>query len=100
MLEEKVNEKIRKNNAISVEVVDLEDDKWKSVRCQFPKLYPIILTRIFFKQVRTRGLPEDVQNEIRIISIDGIDANVCCGTHVTSLSQLQVIGSVTGQNFC
>uniref|UniRef100_A0A8P4G3H7 Threonyl/alanyl tRNA synthetase SAD domain-containing protein n=1 Tax=Dicentrarchus labrax TaxID=13489 RepID=A0A8P4G3H7_DICLA len=41
--------------------------------------------------VQSRGLPEDHAGPIRIIDIEGIDANMCCGTHVSNLSHLQVI---------
>ncbi|XP_044737377.1 alanyl-tRNA editing protein Aarsd1-B [Chrysoperla carnea] len=40
---------------------------------------------------RTRGLPDDHVGDIRVITIHGIDSHMCCGTHVTNLSQLQVI---------
>ncbi|XP_017777983.1 PREDICTED: alanyl-tRNA editing protein Aarsd1 [Nicrophorus vespilloides] len=43
------------------------------------------------KQARSRGLPDDHVGDIRIITIDGIESNMCCGTHVTNLSQLQSI---------
>jgi len=39
----------------------------------------------------TRGLPKDHVGDIRVITIHGIDSNMCCGTHVTNLSQLQCI---------
>ncbi len=39
----------------------------------------------------TRGLPEDVSGPVRIISIGDIDSNLCCGTHVSNLAQLQVV---------
>ena len=39
----------------------------------------------------TRGLPVDLSGPIRVIKIEGIDSNMCCGTHVNNLSQLQVI---------
>lgn len=45
---------------------------------------------VFVYQVRSRGLPEDHAGPIRIIDIEGIDANMCCGTHVSNLSHLQV----------
>ncbi|XP_074038917.1 alanyl-tRNA editing protein Aarsd1-B [Leptinotarsa decemlineata] len=38
-----------------------------------------------------RDLPADHKGDIRVINIDGIDSNMCCGTHVTNLSQLQVV---------
>uniref|UniRef100_A0A671TY00 Alanyl-tRNA synthetase domain containing 1 n=1 Tax=Sparus aurata TaxID=8175 RepID=A0A671TY00_SPAAU len=42
-------------------------------------------------QVRSRGLPDDHAGPIRIVDIEGVDANMCCGTHVSNLSHLQVI---------
>lgn len=41
-------------------------------------------------QVRSRGLPDDHAGPIRIIDIEGVDTNMCCGTHVSNLSHLQV----------
>lgn len=37
------------------------------------------------------GLPKDCIDTIRIICIGNVDENMCCGTHVSNLSQLQVI---------
>lgn len=39
----------------------------------------------------SRGLPVDLSGPVRVINIEGIDSNMCCGTHVTNLAQLQVI---------
>uniref|UniRef100_A0A671TY07 Alanyl-tRNA synthetase domain containing 1 n=1 Tax=Sparus aurata TaxID=8175 RepID=A0A671TY07_SPAAU len=39
----------------------------------------------------SRGLPDDHAGPIRIVDIEGVDANMCCGTHVSNLSHLQVI---------
>uniref|UniRef100_A0A8C4WX02 Alanyl-tRNA synthetase domain containing 1 n=1 Tax=Eptatretus burgeri TaxID=7764 RepID=A0A8C4WX02_EPTBU len=39
----------------------------------------------------TRGLPDDIAGPMRMVLIKGIDANMCCGTHVSNLSQLQAI---------
>ena len=36
-------------------------------------------------------LPEDFAGPIRVINIDGVDQNMCCGTHVTSLMDVQCI---------
>ncbi|XP_026327888.1 uncharacterized protein LOC113236112 [Hyposmocoma kahamanoa] len=46
-------------------------------------------------QAHTRGLPKDCMNTVRIICIGDIDENMCCGTHVSNLSQLQMI-KITG----
>lgn len=39
----------------------------------------------------TRGLPADHVGAIRVINIEGVDSNLCCGTHVSNLAQLQAI---------
>lgn len=39
----------------------------------------------------TRGLPKDHVGDIRVINIHGVDTNLCCGTHVTNLAQLQCV---------
>lgn len=39
----------------------------------------------------SRGLPMDLSGPIRVINIEGVDSNMCCGTHVTNLAQLQMI---------
>lgn len=70
-LEEAVNEKIRAHVPVSVQLLSLDD--------------PAV------EKVRSRGLPDDIAGPIRIIDIEGIDANMCCGTHVSNLSHLQVI---------
>lgn len=36
-------------------------------------------------------MPKDHVGDIRVITIDGIDSNMCCGTHVRNLAQLQCI---------
>jgi len=43
------------------------------------------------QEVRSRGLPEDHVGAVRVIVMEGIDENMCCGTHVTNLSQLQIV---------
>ncbi|KAM4526533.1 alanyl-tRNA editing protein Aarsd1 [Fundulus diaphanus] len=70
-LEEAVNEKIRSHVPVHVQLLSLDD--------------PAV------EKVRSRGLPDDHAGPIRIIDIEGVDANMCCGTHVANLSHLQVI---------
>jgi alanyl-tRNA synthetase len=39
-----------------------------------------------------RGLPKDYTGTVvRVIEIDGVDKNACCGTHINRLGELQVI---------
>lgn len=70
-LEDAVNEKIRAHVPVTVQLLPIDD----------PSL----------EKVRSRGLPDDHAGPIRIIDIEGVDANMCCGTHVSNLSHLQVI---------
>ncbi|OWR54115.1 putative Alanyl-tRNA synthetase domain containing 1 [Danaus plexippus plexippus] len=42
-------------------------------------------------EAHTRGLPKDCIDTIRVICIGDVDENMCCGTHVTNLCQLQMI---------
>jgi misacylated tRNA(Ala) deacylase len=39
----------------------------------------------------SKGLPLDLSGPIRVINIEGVDSNMCCGTHVTNLAQLQMV---------
>lgn len=42
--------------------------------------------------VRTnKDLPEDVVGDVRVVTIEDVESNRCCGTHVTNLAQLQVV---------
>ncbi|XP_057681653.1 alanyl-tRNA editing protein Aarsd1 [Corythoichthys intestinalis] len=70
-LEEAANEKIRAHIPVNVKL--LYGDS--------PEL----------EKVRSKELPDDHAWPIRIIDIEGVDANMCCGTHVSNLSHLQVI---------
>ncbi|KAM3922828.1 alanyl-tRNA editing protein Aarsd1-B-like isoform 1-T2 [Leptodactylus fuscus] len=70
-IEQLVNQKIRQRVPVIVRVITTDDPE--------------------FNQVRSRGLPDDHAGPVRIIDIEGVDANMCCGTHVANLSDLQVI---------
>lgn len=43
------------------------------------------------EKARTRGLPDDVTGPIRVVEIVGLEDDLCCGTHVNNLRQLQCI---------
>ena len=45
---------------------------------------------IMYFQAHTRGLPDDHEGPVRVVAIQGVDSNMCCGTHVSNLSHLQV----------
>lgn len=70
-IEQSVNQKIRDRLPVSVRELSLDDPE--------------------VEQVRGRGLPDDHAGPIRVVTIEGVDSNMCCGTHVNNLSDLQVI---------
>ncbi|HQR67244.1 MAG TPA: alanyl-tRNA editing protein [Thermoanaerobaculia bacterium] len=41
--------------------------------------------------VRTRGLPEGHDEEIRLVEIAGVDLNTCGGTHLRSTAEIEVL---------
>lgn len=46
---------------------------------------------LYIKQIRTRGLPDDVVGPVRVVTIKDVDSNMCCGTHVHNLADIQAI---------
>ncbi|KAB0397701.1 hypothetical protein E2I00_019150, partial [Balaenoptera physalus] len=69
-IEQSVNEKIRDRLPVYVRELSLDDPG--------------------VEQVRGRGLPDDHAGPIRVVTIKSVDSNMCCGTHVSNLSDLQV----------
>jgi len=43
------------------------------------------------EEVQSRGLPADAPEPVRVIEMSEVDKNMCCGTHVNNLSELQAI---------
>ncbi|XP_061519948.1 alanyl-tRNA editing protein Aarsd1 [Phycodurus eques] len=70
-LEDAVNEKIRAHIPVNVKLLSSDSPE--------------------VEKVRSQGLPDDHTWPIRIVDIEGVDTNMCCGTHVSNLSHLQVI---------
>uniref|UniRef100_A0A8C0I860 Threonyl/alanyl tRNA synthetase SAD domain-containing protein n=1 Tax=Bubo bubo TaxID=30461 RepID=A0A8C0I860_BUBBB len=70
-LERSVNEKIRERVPVVVRELAADDPE--------------------IETVRSRGLPDDHAGPVRVVDIEGVDSNMCCGTHVSNLSDLQVI---------
>nr|CAH7757773.1 unnamed protein product [Callosobruchus chinensis] len=67
------NELIRSGKSVTVNVYSSESEKDLE------------------KARSARGLPNDHVGDIRVINIEDVDNNMCCGTHVSNLSQLQAI---------
>uniref|UniRef100_T1JDQ2 Threonyl/alanyl tRNA synthetase SAD domain-containing protein n=1 Tax=Strigamia maritima TaxID=126957 RepID=T1JDQ2_STRMM len=74
-LEEIVNDKIRAAIPVTVKTYEKGSEE--------------------LEKAHSRGLPDDHSGLIRIISIEGVDENMCCGTHVKNLSELQAIKIVS-----
>jgi misacylated tRNA(Ala) deacylase len=78
-IEEKVNDHIQSNLSMSPTWFDPNDEEEESS------------THKDKEGLRSRLLPKGLTGKIRLVSIDGVDLNTCCGTHVKNLSQLQMI---------
>ena len=99
-IEERVNALIREGRAMTPRLVEKDDPIVAAVSvcnanqgrvellptdhtfctfvvCQFPTL---------LSQARSRGVPDDVEGPIRLVEIEGLEVNTCCGTHVSNLS--------------
>lgn len=70
-LESLVNEKIRQNLPVHVNLYEPGSEMLRSVR--------------------TRLKLPDGGDVIRVVTIEGVDSNTCCGTHVSNLGHLQMI---------
>lgn len=70
-LERRVNAAIAEERAVAPRWVDPAAPEVESIRC--------------------RGLPEGVVGPLRVLEIDGIDTNLCCGTHVKSTAHLRQV---------
>ena len=77
LLESEINEKIRECLPVSITFCDNEN--------------------LVNFGVRSHGVPEGSNGIVRIITIEGIDKNTCCGTHVQNLAHLQVVKLVGTQ---
>ncbi|XP_075225332.1 alanyl-tRNA editing protein Aarsd1 [Lycorma delicatula] len=76
-IENVANEFIRNSTPVTVAECDTND--------------PIL------KEVRSRGLPDDHTGKVRVVTIVGLEDDMCCGTHVNNLSQLQMVKLVKAE---
>ncbi len=71
----------RLEEAVAAEVRSARPIRWRWVT---PEAYGQ-------EAVRSRGLPEGHQGDIRLVDIEGLDLNTCGGTHVASTAELEVV---------
>ncbi|ELT94039.1 hypothetical protein CAPTEDRAFT_173422 [Capitella teleta] len=90
-----------KTSFIEIDTVSISDEQIANIERitnekimaginMFPTLYENVQDPSL-KSVRTRGLPDDHVGAVRVVTIEGIETNMCCGTHVRSLSHLQAL---------
>lgn len=48
--------------------------------------------------VRSRGLPDGHEGDVRLIEIEGIDLNTCGGTHLTSTAELEAVALLSTES--
>ena len=101
-IEQSVNEKIRDRLPVNVRELILDDPEVEQVRGEpagwlLESAHPRAPHQnsdspppLLVFQVRGRGLPDDHAGPIRVVTIQSVDSNMCCGTHVSNLSDLQV----------
>ncbi|WAR04193.1 AASD1-like protein [Mya arenaria] len=71
----------------------LESEINKTIR-QGVKVFPTLYENKddpALAEARCRGLPDDHEGPVRVLAIEGIDSCLCCGTHVTNVTDLQVV---------
>jgi misacylated tRNA(Ala) deacylase len=74
------------------EIDDVEVSVNELIRAQTPVIPHVLqVGSPELEEVRSRGLPDDHVGPVRVIEIQGIDSNMCCGTHLSNLSHLQSI---------
>jgi len=74
------------------EVVHIEKLVNEAIRSHIPvSVHVTYVGSPLLNSVRTRGLPTDHVGDVRVVKIEGIEANMCCGTHVSNLSHLQCV---------
>lgn len=75
----------------SCQIQQVENRVNELIRAAKPVRVEVYKSASEVKHMDISGLPDDHVGDVRVIIIDGIDTNMCCGTHVTNLSQLQVV---------
>lgn len=71
LLEQRTNEAIRAGHKVAPRWIAKDSKETEKIRC--------------------RGLPEGVAGPLRVLEIEGIDTNLCCGTHVKSTAHLSQV---------
>jgi alanyl-tRNA synthetase len=74
------------------QMADLEEAVAAEIRAARPVSARLVTSAGYAaEKVRSRGLPEGHQGDIRLVEIAGLDLNTCGGTHVTSTAELELV---------
>ena len=84
---------IELDQAVTAEQLDQVQGRCNSV---VREALPVTVTQYqlgdpALEAAHTRGLPADHAGPVRLVSISGVDSNLCCGTHVSNTAQLQTV---------
>ena len=90
--EERCDIELATPNLAPGELLRLED----AVAGMIRSARPILARRVPLEtyqtlQVRSRGLPEGHQGEVRLVEIEGLDLNTCGGTHLRNTAELECL---------
>uniref|UniRef100_A0A0B7API4 Threonyl/alanyl tRNA synthetase SAD domain-containing protein n=1 Tax=Arion vulgaris TaxID=1028688 RepID=A0A0B7API4_9EUPU len=72
---------------------DIEISANESIRNNVPVVLTVFADKSDPELLKFRrlGLPADHEGPVRVMTIEGIDSTLCCGTHISNLSQIQAI---------
>jgi alanyl-tRNA synthetase len=68
----------------------------EAVAAEIRAARPVVPRRVSLAEfhalpVRTRGLPEGLTGDVRLVEIAGVDVNTCSGTHVANTAEIEVV---------
>ena len=81
-----------------VELSALEDavaSEIRSARAVTPRR--VTLAEFHALPVRTRGLPEGHEGDVRLVEIAGVDLNTCGGTHLANTAEIELVALLAAE---
>lgn len=75
----------------------------ESVAAEIRSARPVLPRRVSLDEfktlpVRTRGLPESLAGEVRLVEIAGVDLNTCGGTHLSNTAEIEVVSLLSTES--
>jgi len=80
-----------KINDEQLHAIEAECNDKIRARCDMTVHYLTKEEALNLEEVKSRGLPADAPEPIRVVDISEVEKNMCCGTHVSNTSELQAI---------